>query len=69
MRNIQFFSQLIHSYEIQVSLVYEDIFKLFKKKLKMKEIGKKDYYFSLVETSIFIGNIQRTDFVLINHAV
>ncbi|PDM37513.1 hypothetical protein CMV37_17110 [Bacillus cereus] len=45
MRNIQFFSQLIHSYEIQVSLVYEDIFKLFKKKLKNERDWKEGLLF------------------------
>lgn len=32
MRNIEFFSKLIHSYEIQISLVYGVITKLFNKK-------------------------------------
>lgn len=34
MRTIQFFSRIIHSYGIQVSLVYGVILKLFNKKLK-----------------------------------
>ncbi len=46
MRNIEFFSQLIHSYEIQVSLVYEVILKLFNRKLKSKRNWKAGLSFS-----------------------
>lgn len=37
MRTIQFFSRIIHSYGIQVSLVYGVIIKLFNTKLKSEK--------------------------------
>lgn len=40
MRNIEFLSQLIHSYEIQVSLVYGIIIKLFNNKLKKRKVAR-----------------------------